>query len=136
MRVHHIGYLTKKMEETEPLFRQLGFSPQGEMCYDNDRIAYILFLCKDGYVVELIQPTGEQSPLYSLLKRYKNTPYHICYEVQELAKEVQNLILEGYRVIREREKAIALHNREVVFLQHPSIGIIELLNAEQSKGGC
>ena len=82
---------------------------------------------KDGYCIELVSPVSEESVVYGLLKKYKNSPYHICYETEDFDKDYQALVSNGFIAIDEPTPAPALQNREVVFLTSPSMGMIELL---------
>ena len=54
MKVHHVGYLVKKLDKAAEEFEKLGFVRQGDMTNDTYRKVDILFLEKDGYVVELV----------------------------------------------------------------------------------
>lgn len=127
LKIHHIGFLTKTLKETEEVFCSLGYVVEQESAYDSIRKVNISFLNKDGYRVELIEPVDETSPLYPLLKRYKNSPYHFCYEVPDLQDAIMKLSDLGWRVFQEPEIAPCLRNKKVCFLMNSSAGMIELL---------
>jgi len=59
----------------------------------------------------------------------KNSPYHICYETNDLDKELARLTAQSYTAIDAPTPAPALGNRRVVFLMSPFLGMIELLEA-------
>ena len=65
--------------------------------------------------------------MFPLLKRFKNSPYHFCYEVEDLDASVKELSDKGYTVIQEPEIAPCIDDRKVVFLNNISMGIIELV---------
>ena len=127
MKIHHVGYLTKKLEKTEALFLSLGFTVEQETRYDEIRQINIEFLRNGDYVVELVQPASQESPMYPLLKNYKNTPYHFCYISGQIDEDIRLLEEQGYRVIQEKREAPCIDGRPVVFLLHPSMGILELV---------
>ena len=127
MKVHHIGYLVKNIEKTRVKFLGLGYEVERPVKFDAIRDVNIEFLINGGYRVELIQPLSETSPMYPLLKRYKNSPYHICYEVDDLNKAVEELSGSGYTVIQEPEVAPCIDDKKVAFLTNISMGIIELV---------
>ncbi len=127
--IHHIGYLVKKMDAAVSAFRRLGYTVRRDTVYDAIRGIHICFMEKDGYVIELVSPAGSESLVAGLLKRYKNSPYHICYETQDLDKELAVLTSEGYTAIDAPAPAPALEGRRVVFLMNPFLGMIELLEA-------
>ena len=98
MRIHHIGYLVKKLEKAAEEFEKLGYVRQGEVTDDTYRKADILFLEKDGYVVELVSPNAPDSVVAGLLKTYKNAPYHICYVCEDLDGELEEGDYFGFAV--------------------------------------
>ena len=127
MKIHHIGYLTKKLDKTLAEFLRLGYETEKEAAYDEIREVNIAFVRNGDYRVELIEPAGDQSPLAPLLARYRNTPYHICYETDDLAASIEELSAAGYTIFQPAAPAPCLDGRSVVFLLHRSMGIIELL---------
>ena len=56
MRIHHIGYLVKNMQKAEAGFVSLGFRKIEDSCHDTYRKVDIIFMEKDGYVIELVSP--------------------------------------------------------------------------------
>ena len=44
MKIHHIGYLVRKMEKAAVAFEALGYVPEGSAVRDEGRGADILFL--------------------------------------------------------------------------------------------
>lgn len=127
LKVHHIGYLAKKMEAAINAFQHLGYTIRQDTVHDAIRRIHICFMEKDGYVIELVSPADNESLVSGLLKKYKNSPYHICYETQDLNQELALLTAEGYTAIDTPTPAPALGNRRVVFLMNPFLGMIELL---------
>lgn len=127
MKIHHVGYLAKNLEKSASKFLELGFEVERPCKFDPIRNINIEFLKNGDYRVELIQPMSEASPMYPLLKRFKNTPYHFCYEVDDLDSSVKELSERGYTVIQEPEIAPCIDDKKVVFLNNISMGIIELV---------
>lgn len=127
LKVHHIGYLVKKMDAAIQSFENLGYQTIQGTVYDNIRKVNICFMEKDGYQIELVSPASEDSVVSGLMKKYKNSPYHICYETENFDKDYQTLTENGFITIDTPTPAPALQNREVVFLTHASMGMIELL---------
>ncbi len=127
MKIHHVGYLAKNLEKSQIRFIELGYEVEREVKYDPIRRINISFLKNGDYRVELIQPMDSDSPMYPLLKRFKNTPYHFCYETDDLDREVSELSAKGYTVIQEPDIAPCIDDKRVVFLNNISMGIIELV---------
>lgn len=127
LKIHHIGYLVKKINAAVKEFEHLGFTLTRDITYDDYRKINICFLEKDGYVVELVSPTDDTSVVAGLLKKYKNSPYHICYESENFEEDFARLQKEGYTAIDVPVPAPAIDSRPVVFLINAKLGMIELL---------
>lgn len=127
LKIHHIGYLVKKMEQAKKTFESLGYQVEQDTVYDHIRKVDICFLNKDGCRVELVSPASPDSVVAGLIKKYKNTPYHICYEAEDPEEACQELTSNGFIAIDTPTPAPALGGRRVVFLTSPVIGMVELI---------
>lgn len=127
LKVHHIGYLVKKTEAAIRTFQNLGYEIVQDTIYDEIRKVNICFMEKDGCCIELVSPASEDSVVSGLLKKFKNSPYHICYETAHFEEDYQTLTSEGFLSIDTPTPAPALQNRRVVFLTSSAVGMIELL---------
>ena len=136
MKVHHIGYLVKNIEKSADAFRALGFEDTSFsdefMTNDTIRGCVICFLKNENTVVELVSPNTEDSPIRGLMKTYKNTPYHLCYESDDIEKDMAELKKKGFMVFLKPEEAPAIAGCRVVFLTNPRIGIVEIAYRENS----
>lgn len=127
LKIHHIGYLVKKIEKAKKTFEALGYLVEQDTVRDEIRKVDICFLIKDGYRVELVSPFSEDSVVAGLLKKYKNAPYHICYEADDSDAAYRKLTENGFAAIDTPTPAPALGGCKVVFLTSPVIGMIELI---------
>lgn len=130
MRVHHIGYLVKKLDKAKDGFLVLGYRVVQETVYDEYRDVDILFLEKDGYVVELVSPRSEKSVVANLIKTYRNAPYHLCYVSDSFEKDLDMLEHSGFTRIDTPAPAPALGGNNVCFLLSARIGMIELIDSK------
>lgn len=130
LNIHHIGYLVKKMESAILAFKNLGYQVTQDTVYDDIRKVDICFLEKDGYRIELVSPVSEDSVVAGLLKKYKNCPYHICYETADFDKDFETLRSQGFMPIDVLTPAPALSDKEVVFMTHAALGMIELIKSD------
>lgn len=127
LTVHHIGYLVKKIEKAKDAFLALGFQVEQDTLRDEIRKVDICFLLKDGYRIELVSPYAGDSVVSGLMKRYKNSPYHICYKTADFEAAFADLTANGYIAIDTPTPAPALDGRDVVFLSSAVLGMIELI---------
>ena len=128
LRIHHIGYAVKDIDKAIDKFASLGYAIP-EKQEDVSRNVTIVFAEKDGYCVELISPlcSEKPSPVDSILKKNGSTPYHICYEVDNIQEACAVLKKERYLMISDISPAPAINDRNVVFLHNAAVGIIELV---------
>lgn len=130
MKFHHIGYLVKNIDDSIAAFKVMGFTVAKEPMHDSIRQSLIAFMNHENNdaCVELIQPENENSPVYGLLKKYKNTPYHLCFQTDEMNEDIKKLQQNGYMLFKECECAPCIDDGkgEVVFMMNPYVGMIEL----------
>ena len=127
MKIHHIGYLVKKMDKALPLFADLGYEIEKEPEYDEFRNADIAFLIMNGYRIELVCP-HKGSDIYPLLKKFGNSPYHICYETEDRERDISKLKDSGYTDFTGIQPAPVIGEQaKVVFFINSRMGMIELL---------
>lgn len=133
MRVHHFGYIVKSLPTSLDGFRRLGFSmcpsPLDGIVRDDYREIDIAFIEKDGYCIELIAPIDKNSKMYPMLKKHRNNSYHICYESDDMDADIASLEQDGWHIIDPLAPAPAIEGRNVCFLLHPNVGMIELLDS-------
>lgn len=127
LKVHHIGYLVKKIDAAISSFEKLGYQITQNTAYDDIRKVNICFMEKDGYCIELVSPAAEDSVVSGLMKKLKNNPYHICYETDDFEKDYMTLVSDGFLAIDTPTPAPALGGRKVVFLTSAAMGMIELI---------
>lgn len=129
LKVHHIGYLVKNIHNAISEFQILGYNLTKDIIYDGYRDVSICFLSKDGMIIELVSPASEKSVVYNTLKKTQNSPYHICYEIEEscIIETSKMLIEQGYLLIVKLEPAPAIDENLVEFYYNKNIGMIEVL---------
>jgi methylmalonyl-CoA/ethylmalonyl-CoA epimerase len=127
MKIHHIGYAVKDISKSLKMFVDLGYELKNEIVEDKKRKVEIVFVQNNNYLVELISPLDGVSPINNYLDKIGSSPYHICYETNEIELIIANLRKQRYLIVEQPSEAIALNNRRVAFLYHPNYGLLELL---------
>lgn len=126
MRIHHVGYLVKHFRDAIDEFVGLGYQ-HGDVTRDEFRGIDICFVEKDGYRIEVVSPYRKDSVVSGLMKRLKNSPYHICYASSDIKKDIEYLSSMGYFQYDEIAPAPALGGKDIVYLMNVSIGLVELV---------
>ena len=132
MRIDHIGYAIQDLSADIGFFLNLGYRLYQEALEDHERGVKICFLTDpNGVKVELVAPMQEGSPIDAWLQKNGNSPYHICYESENLVEDIALLKEKGFMVLRSPQVAPAMNNRYVSFLYSRSSGLIELVEKER-----
>jgi methylmalonyl-CoA/ethylmalonyl-CoA epimerase len=127
MKMHHIGYAVRSLTSSIIEFEKLGFNKTGAEVIDEDRNVAIQFIELDEHSIELIAPLNDASPVAKILKNRGEGPYHICYIVDDIEKEIERLVKDKYLMFEQPKPALAVEGKRVAFLFKNGIGIIELI---------
>ena len=127
MKLHHIGYAVNNILDAIASFKLMGFSLIGDLFSDSRRKVNIALISNGKIVIELIAPNKERSPVNELLERNGPGAYHICYEVNDIQKEIERLKQNKFKVIEDVKEAPALGSAMVAFLYNRHLGLIELV---------
>ncbi len=128
MKFHHIGVVVKNIKEAfENYKKYLGFDKITEIYTDEVQQVRVAFLeIGDNVMIELIEPLGEDSPIMNFLKKGGGLN-HICYQVEDIEKEVETLREKGALIVCKPVPARAYEGNKIAFLYTPDKNLIELV---------
>ncbi|MEG1875993.1 MAG: VOC family protein [Lachnospiraceae bacterium] len=123
MKMHHIGIATDDILKMQLYLQQITTVVEiGETVYDEKQDASLsMVTLGDGTKIELIA-----GKVVEKIVKKRNFLYHICYEVADIEKKIEQLVEYGAMLISESKEAILFGGRRVAFLMTP-MGMIELL---------
>jgi len=128
MRFHHVGIAVQNINEAIHAYEALGYSQTTAIINDPIQKVQLCFLDKDeSPTLELVAAISSESPVTNILAKSGPTPYHNCFEVDDLTESVAKLRQFGYRRLSAIVPAIAFGNRKICFLYHKEVGLLELL---------
>lgn len=127
MKIHHIGYLVKNIDKAKAGFEDMGYEVVSDITHDEIRGVDIMFMENDGYCIELVSPYTKDSITAGLMKTHRNSPYHICYEVDDIERMTEEFRNKGFVTMDEPTVAPAFSGKRVCFLLSSKIGMIELV---------
>ncbi|WP_265445912.1 VOC family protein [Acetivibrio straminisolvens] len=125
--MHHLGYAAKTMDASIEEFLKIGRKKVGKTVLDENRRVSIQFMNLGNYCIELVAPMDTESSINSIITKSVNTPYHICYSVDNIDEAVGRLKKEGYVLIERPSCAVAIDSHKDAFLYNRNMGIIELV---------
>jgi len=114
-RIAHVGIAVSDLEEALAFYRDvLGIEPHPPEEVDGAIILSLPFGESD---IELMEPTGPDTPVGRFLARRGPGIHHICYRVPDLDAAVEACRAAGYRLIDEVPRTGAA-GRRIAFV-HP-----------------
>jgi len=128
-RFHHIGIATDSIKNTAQHYIAADYIAS-DTIYDPIQKVYIAFLQKNGMpLIELVEPNMEHnSPVSKIIEKSGVSPYHICYEVENIENAIEELKKKKYLLLARPAAAVAINNRKICFLFNKEVGLIELLD--------
>jgi methylmalonyl-CoA/ethylmalonyl-CoA epimerase len=116
MQFHHIGIAVNDMDQAIQLYRQLGYSCS-EVINDPIQNVNLCFLEKENSpLLELVAACSELSPVSTVLKKNGATPYHTCYEVEDIDEAIMNLKKQRFIPLGKPVPAVAFDGNRVVVM--------------------
>jgi methylmalonyl-CoA/ethylmalonyl-CoA epimerase len=116
-KINHVGIAVPRLEEAIPFYGgMLNMSFKGVEEVAGYRVKVAFFQIGESKI-ELLEPTDEGSLLSAFLRENGPGIHHIAYEVEDLAAAIQQLEIEGVRML-DRVPRPGAHGARVAFL-HP-----------------
>jgi methylmalonyl-CoA/ethylmalonyl-CoA epimerase len=138
MRFHHIGYAVANIDRFVEDFFVPVFAPLsiGHKISDAIQRVTICFARMQGdTLIELVEPLGADSPVNSIISSCRGGVYHLCYEVEDLDRELARLRQKRCMPVGKPVPAAAFNGRRIVFLLTPQRDLIELVEKAPRPGG-
>lgn len=127
---HHIGIACRDIAKTQAFYLQMGYTPS-PIVEDPLQHVRISFLEKDGAPrLELLEPLDEKNPVARTLDTVGVSPYHMCYEVQDIEAAIADLRRQRFLLVNGPVPACAMEDRRIAFLYQKNNGLIELVEAQ------
>ncbi len=130
MKLHHIGYVIEHIEEAQQNFEALGYKVAQAPVNDDIQKCRIAFIARDGEpMIELVEPYENNKSLRKMLTQRGNTPYHMCYEVENVEALFDELSeKEGWMPLFRPVEAAAFENRLITYFYNAQLGYVEFVN--------
>jgi len=127
MRVHHYGFATNDLKASIRTFRLLGYRV-GKPILDPTQKVYVAFVHREGESpIELVADATPDGPTKGLLSKVGNGLYHICYEVDDLDRAIEDLRQKRFLLRHSPAEATAFDGRRIAWMYNWDVGLIELL---------
>lgn len=129
-RVDHVGIVVADLGEALALYRGLLGFPATDVMENRREAITMVFLRAGDSMIELIQPTSDDTGVARFLERRGPGMHHVCYEVDDILAEIGRLRDAGLKVLDDVPRR-GLHGEKLAFV-HPKsmLGVlVELYQA-------
>jgi methylmalonyl-CoA/ethylmalonyl-CoA epimerase len=123
-KINHIGIAVKSLNETIPFYRDnLGMELKGIEEVADQRVRVAMLQIGES-MIELLEPTSDDSPVAKFIEKNGSGIHHIAYEVADIEASIAALLAAGGRMIDEKPRNGA-HGTRIAFI-HPksSYGVL------------
>lgn len=133
MKLHHIGKVVKDLDAAREYYKEtFGLEPLGEPVVDPIQKVRVQML-DTGFgeeaTLELIQPQGEDSPVYKFLKKHGEGLHHLSFEVPDIHEAIETLRKDGALILGDVVPS-AGHNAPSVWLYTKNRELTELIEVK------
>lgn len=124
---HHIGTAVASIDKVKPFYQSMGYTVSDTVIEPVQKV-YVAYARKEGFpTVEMLEPLDETSPVQGILKKNGNTPYHMCYAVDNLSDTIAEMRKEGFRPLSKPVPGHGLDDALMVFLYNINYGLIQVM---------
>jgi methylmalonyl-CoA/ethylmalonyl-CoA epimerase len=116
-KLNHIGMVVKSIKDIDDSL---------EVTEDMTQRVFISFIDINGVRFELLESSGDDSPVNESLKRGTKI-LHVCYEVDDLDSAVDRSREFGFHCVSRVASAQAFDGRLILWLYHKHYGLFELV---------
>jgi len=132
IRLHHVGYVVRSIQETADRFAQsVAASWDQKIIQDplqDAKVSFLAGVAQEFPLVELVEPASEGSPVANFLKRGGGL-HHLCYEVESLDRQLEFSRAIGGKIVRPPLPAVAFGGRRIAWVYTKDRLLLEFLDA-------
>lgn len=126
----HIGIAVSSLERAA-IYKSLGLEIDHVETVESQKVK-TAFLSVGDANLELLEPTGPDSPIAKFIEKRGEGIHHLCFRVENIDAHLEKLKAEGYRLVNDSAVPGA-HGCRVAFL-HPSAGNGVLIELSEKAG--
>jgi methylmalonyl-CoA/ethylmalonyl-CoA epimerase len=130
MKIDHIGIAVASLSEAKAFYEGLGLACSGEEDVPEQKVRVAFFPAGDSRI-ELLESTDPEGPIGKFVARKGPGLHHLCLQVPDLGKTLEELKARGYTLI-DQEPKVGAGGHLVAFVHPRSTGgvLVELSERE------
>ena len=127
----HIGIACNNLDDASPFWRLIGLQQGKDETVIEQGVTTRFFATSDGDtrkpMIELLEPTGDDTPVGKFLAKRGPGVQQICFRVEDIDEMISMLISNGIIMI-DSEPRIGAHGAKIAFVHPKSTGgvLVEL----------
>ena len=129
-KLHHVGFVVASIRDVIDHFAQsVDGTWDGRLIHDPLQCVHVAFIktcCPQDPMLELVEPAGENSPVSKIMKKGGGFP-HLCYEADDLEKQLKKSREKGGLIVRPPLPAVAFDGRRIAWVYTPEHLLLEYL---------
>jgi methylmalonyl-CoA/ethylmalonyl-CoA epimerase len=132
--VNHIAIAVRNLEEAERLYETaLGLKvTHREVVGEQGVRASMLETGEGDTAIELLEPIGENSPIFKFLEKRGEGIHHICFKVDDIESALERLKNQGIKLINDAPR-LGVDGTKVAFLHPKALNGVLIELAELPK---
>src|SRR6056297_2339920 len=120
-KIDHIGIAVKSLDDQIPFYRDvLNMKFEGREEVPDQQVEVAIFQVGEVYI-ELLEPTGENSPIAKFIAKKGVGIHHIAYLTDDIKAEIANVEQHGLKLI-DKEPREGAHDKQIAFMHPRSTG--------------
>ena len=135
--IHHVGIAVRDLDEAVARYAILvAAAVDHEAIVPEQGVRAVALRIGDGPLLELLAPTGDDTPVGRFLAKRGEGMHHVAYEVRGIQAHLDRLRAEGVQLIDEAPRS-GLFGLQVAFI-HPEAAfgcLIELVEPKEHVHG-
>jgi len=127
MKLDHIGIAVRSIDDSLKIWRDiLGLKVETIKEVPQHKVKIALVDCA-GVKIELLEPLGRESTVQKFLEKHGEGMHHLCFEVQDIEKMLQDLKNKGVKLI-DKVPRQGTDGKKIAFVHPQDMGgvLIEL----------
>lgn len=116
-KIEHLGIAVKDLAASEQIFTDLlGEAPYKREEVESEKVITSFFSVGESKI-ELLQATGDESPIAKFIEKKGEGIHHIAFAVDDIHAEIERLTGLGYTMIHDKPKEGA--DGKMIAFMHP-----------------
>ena len=130
MKMNHLGYASRNIEESIAAFLQLGYTRVHEnIKHHEPKNMYVQRVQLGDLIIEIMATADTSKPSFISEKLDATSEpfvlHHLCYDVDDIHKVVDTLMATGDYTIYEPITSGVFQKNLICFLKHKQTGLVE-----------